>query len=178
MKTDILWELSFRFKQPVQGWQGMMHILHQGLKQPGPSSIQYLSMIDMYPGDKTCILSTLEFLTDLATRYHQAPVITFDQPLYWKAAEVINAAPQGSHLKELVIRLSNFHLFMNVLGAIGSLMDGTGLKNILEVAYGENAIVQMLTGKSVQRAFRGHLMVDKCLNVSMHAIYSPVCVGR
>lgn len=30
--------------------------------------------------------------------------------------------------------------------------------------YGENAVVHMMSGKSVQRAFRGHLLVDKCLH--------------
>ncbi|KAH3833677.1 hypothetical protein DPMN_106990 [Dreissena polymorpha] len=39
---------------------------------------------------------------------------------------------------------------MNFLGAIGSFMEGTGLKNILETVYGEHAIV--------------HIMTDKCLH--------------
>ncbi|KAH3866988.1 hypothetical protein DPMN_030112 [Dreissena polymorpha] len=52
---------------------------------------------------------------------------------------------------------------MNLLGAIGSLMEGTGLKNILENVYWENAIVHIMTGKAVQRALRGNLLVDKCL---------------
>ena len=60
---------------------------------------------------------------------------------------------------------------MNVLGAIGTLMDGTGLKDILETVYGENSVTHMLTGKSVQRAFRGHLLVDKCLN---HVMVSEI----
>ena len=67
--------------------------------------------------------------------------------------------------------LGCFHTFMNLLGAIGTLMEGTGLKNILEVVYGENAEVHMMTGKSVQRSFRGHLLVDKCLN---HMIVSDI----
>ena len=53
---------------------------------------------------------------------------------------------------------------MNLLGAIGTLMEGTGLKNILETVYGENAVMHMMTGKAVQRALRGHLLVDKCLH--------------
>ncbi|KAJ8043656.1 hypothetical protein HOLleu_10851 [Holothuria leucospilota] len=53
MRVDILWELSFHFKQPVPNWQGMMHILCQGQMHPGRSSVHYLPMIDMYPGDKT-----------------------------------------------------------------------------------------------------------------------------
>ena len=34
---------------------------------------------------------------------------------------------------------------------------------IMETVYGENAIVHMMSGKAVQRAFRGHLLVDQCL---------------
>ena len=52
---------------------------------------------------------------------------------------------------------------MNLLGAIGILLEDRGLKNILELAYGENVVVH-LTGRSVQRALRGHLLVDKCLH--------------
>ena len=53
---------------------------------------------------------------------------------------------------------------MNVLGAIGTLMDGTVLKDILCSVYGENTTAHMMADKSIQRAFRGHLLVDKCLN--------------
>ncbi len=91
------------------------------------------------------------------------PIITFDQPLYWKAAELIINSP-NNNLKEIVLMLCCFHTFMNLLGAIGTLMKGTGLQRILEVVYGENTVVHMMTGKSVQRSFRGHLLVDKCLN--------------
>ena len=59
--------------------------------------------------------------------------------------------------------LGSFHTFMNLLGAIGTLMEGSGLGDIPEVIYGKNVVVHMLTGKSVQRAFRAHL-VGKCPN--------------
>ena len=89
--------------------------------------------------------------------HHVTPIITFDQPLYWKAAEIIIDAPQNN-LERIVLMLGSFHTFMNLLGAKGTLMMGTGLKNILEVVYGKNAVVHMMTGKYVQRSFRGHLL--------------------
>ena len=52
---------------------------------------------------------------------------------------------------------------MNLLGAIGSLMDGSGLKEIMETVYGENAITHILSGKAVQRAFRSHLLMNQSL---------------
>lgn len=163
-RIDILWELSCIFKQDRPNWQGMMHIIHRGNEHPGKSSVVYLPMLDMYSGDKTCLLSTLEFVYNIAFKHHVPPVITFDQPLYWKAAEIIANAPQNCHLKSVVLMLGCFHTFMNVLGAIGTLMAGTGLNTILEEVYGANAVLHMMTGKSVQRAFRGHLLVNKCLN--------------
>ena len=42
-------------------------------------------------------------------------------------------------------------------------MDGSGLKDVLETIYGENTVVHMMSGKAVQRSFRGHLLVSKCL---------------
>lgn len=105
-----------------------MHIIHQGLEHPGQSSVVFLPMIDLYSGDKTCILSTLDFVCGI------------------------------------VLMLGGFHTFVNLLGAIGTLMKGTGLRNIMEVVCGSNAVQHMMTGKSVERAFRGHLLVDRCLN--------------
>ena len=66
----------------------------------------------------------------------------------------------NSPLKEVILLLRCFYTFMKVLGAIGTLMKGTGLTNILKSVYGANTV----TGKAVERAFRGHLLIDKCLN--------------
>lgn len=65
--------------------------------------------------------------------------------------------------------LGSFHTLMNALGSIGTLMNGSGLTDILEFVYEENAVKHMLTGKSVQRAFRGHLLVENCLNGTLIA---------
>ena len=43
-------------------------------------------------------------------------------------------------------------------------MEGSGLKEILEAIFWENAVTNMLTGKAVQRAFGRHLLLDQCLN--------------
>ena len=162
-KIDILWEMSLRFRQCAPNWQGMMHTLCKGCDHPGQSSIAFLPMIDMSSSDKTCIFSTLEYVCNLAAKQNVPPIITFDQPLFWKASEIVNEVPDNSPIRDVVLLLGSFHTFMNLLGAIGTLMDGSGLKQILETIYGENAVVHMMSGKSVQRAFRGHLLVDQCL---------------
>jgi len=147
----------------------MMHLLHKECEHPGKSSVLFLSMIDMYPGDKTCIFSTLNYLCKLASKHNILAIITFDQPLFWKASEIANAVPDDSLIRNVVLLLGSFHTFMNLLGAIATLMDGSGLKKILETVYGENAVVHIMSGKAVQRAFRGHLLVDQCLTRQIFA---------
>ena len=67
-------------------------------------------------------------------------------------------------IKDVVLLLVSFHTFMNLLGAIGTLMDGSGLKDVLKTIYGENAVVHMMSGEAVQRSFRGHLLVYQSLS--------------
>ena len=43
-------------------------------------------------------------------------------------------------------------------------MHKIGLSDILEVVYGENAVIHMLSGKAYSRAMRGHLIVDQALS--------------
>ena len=121
-------------------------------------------MIDMNPSDVTCIFSTLKFVSEHARRHDATPIITFDQPLWWKALLIIGAEPEGSDLKNIVLRLGGFHTEMSFLGAIGHLMAGSGLQDVMELVYAANAVVHMMTGKAIARAVRAHLLVDGVLN--------------
>ena len=49
---------------------------------------------------------------------------------------------------------------MSLLGANGTIMDGSGLKEMLAQVYAERSVNQMLSGKVVARAVRGHFLVD------------------
>ena len=136
--VDILWELSFCFHMDTPNWQGMMNIVHSVSDHPGKSSVTFLPMIDMYPSDPTCILSPLSFIFDLEAKHKIAPIVTFDQPLFFKASEIIYNSPERSILKNITLMLGSFYTLMNVLGAIGTLMQGSGLTDTLETVYGDN----------------------------------------
>ncbi len=69
----------------------------------------------------------------------------------------------------MVIRLGGFHTEMSYLGSSGCLMAGSGLKELLEVVYADNAVRHMLTGKAVSRAVRGQMLVDAALNTILVA---------
>ena len=55
-------------------------------------------MIDMNPSDATCIFSTLNFVSEHEQKHDYTPILTLDQPLYWKAYLIINEEPLNSNL--------------------------------------------------------------------------------
>ncbi|KAL8591937.1 hypothetical protein ACOMHN_039990 [Nucella lapillus] len=168
-KLDLLWKVSWPLRSPRLGWSGMMQTICSGA-YPGKSSFTFLPMIDMDPTNMSCIFSTLHFVSSVASRYDCTPVLSFDQPLWWKSTMIIDGEPPNIPLCSIVLRLGGFHCQMNFLGCIGRLMAGSGLKQVLEVAFASNSVIHMLSGKSVSRAVRGHFLVDTVLNALVTSI--------
>ena len=162
-KLDLLWKVSWPLRSPRPGWSGMMQAVCNGI-YPGQSTFTFLPMIDMDPTNMSCIYSTLHFVASLAKQYNCTPVLTFDQPLWWKAMMIVDSEPPDSPLRTIVLRLGGFHCEMSFLGCIGKLMSGSGLEQVLEVAFARNSVTHMLSGKAVSRAVRGHFLVDSVLN--------------
>ena len=77
---------------------------------------------------------------------------------------IIMSEPVDSDVRKIVLRLGGAHTEMSFLGCIGSLMAGSGLKEILEMIYAPNAVEHILTGKAIARAVRAHLLVDAAVN--------------
>ena len=101
----------------------------------------------------SCIYSTLHYVCDQAKQQNTKPVLTFDQPLFWKALTIITNESQNSDLKLIVLRLGGF----------------SGLNEVLEVVYASNTVCHMLTGKAVSRSLRSHFLVDDSLNAMLLA---------
>ncbi|KAH3865692.1 hypothetical protein DPMN_028734 [Dreissena polymorpha] len=53
---------------------------------------------------------------------------------------------------------------MSFFGSVGSLVHATGLREVLETVYVPNAVDHIMSGKTVSRAVRGHLLVDAALS--------------
>ena len=161
---DLLYKLTQPLiRSPRPAWSGTMQMIFKG-DHPMKSSVQFLPMIDMDPSNLTCIYSTLSFIVDQAKRYNLIPIITFDQPLWWKALLIVLNEPGDSDMKSIVLRLGGLHIQMSFLGCIGHIMAGSGLQDVLELVYAKNAVVHMLSGKAIARAIRGHFLVDSALN--------------
>ena len=145
---DVLWKSSVTFGSPRPAWSGMMQFVHHG-RHPRKSSVMFLPMIDMNPNDITYVYSKLKYIQDHANRHHITPIITFDQPFWWKGLMIIVTEPIGSELRNVVLHLGGFHTEMCFLCCIGHLMAASGLQELLELIYVSNAVVHMLTGKAI-----------------------------
>ena len=73
----------------------------------GKFSILFLPMIDLSASDDSCIESTLSYMSSQARKQGCTPVITFDHPLWWKAAMIVLAADQVSNIKKSFSRLGD-----------------------------------------------------------------------
>ena len=148
-KLNIMWQISMHVSQPRPLWSGYMQSLHHGASNPGKSSQLFLPMIDLTPSNPTCVYATLEYLCDIAERHGVTPIITFDQQLYWIAVIVIEDQLIASSLRRIVLLLGGFHTEMSLLDAVGSIMAGSGLKELLTQVYAEGSVDQILIGKAV-----------------------------
>lgn len=54
---------------------------------------------------------------------------------------------------------------MSLVGEIGTIMDGSGLKEMLAQVYAEGSVDQMLSGKAVAHVVQGRRLVDSALNI-------------
>ena len=160
---DFLWKISPVLSLDRPLWSGFMQMVHQG-DHPQTSSVMFLPMIDLDPNDPTCIYSTLIYICNHARKYNCTPVITFDQPLWWKANMIVESQPGSSELHSVVVRLGGFHAEMSFLGSIRHLMKGSGIEDLLKLIYATNTVDHILSGKVVSRAVRGHFIADASLH--------------
>ena len=88
---DLLWHVSIFFsKSSRPNWSGYMSNASVGGSYPGKSTVSILPIIDLDPTNLLCIYSTLRFIEEQAKLINiRTPVVTFDQPLWLKATEIV-----------------------------------------------------------------------------------------
>lgn len=177
-QLDIYWSITFHLPKPRSMWSGCMQLLHSHHSHPGQSSSHFLPVLDLTPSDPTCVRSTLEYISDHAIHHNITLIITFDQQLWWIAFLIIESQPSWSPLHNIFQILGGFYTQMSFLGTIGHLMAGTGLKDAMTQEYAEGSVDQMLSGKSVARAVRAHLLVDGVLNTLASSLMCGILVPR
>jgi hypothetical protein len=145
---------------------------------PGKANVVFLPFIDLSASYPTCIYSTLKFISSLSEKHQFHPVITFDQPLYWKAMKIVKSN-RNQDISRIIVKLGGFHTMMSFIGSIGHIMDGSGLQEVLEQIYASDSVVHMLSGKAIARAIRGlfivecalyYILLKEIVNESQHGV--------
>jgi hypothetical protein len=146
---NVLWRCAFFDSGDMHrnpSWSGYMQHVCTG-EHSLPAHITFLPIIDLNPSDEHCLYSTLCFIAKQGEKLNIVnPCVTFDAPLWLKAQEILHASGLG---KTLVCRLGGFHTMMSFLGSVGTLMAGSGLQEAMEVCYGPNAVIHMMSGVCV-----------------------------
>ncbi|KYN50525.1 hypothetical protein ALC57_00165 [Trachymyrmex cornetzi] len=165
--TDILWLYS-KNKNPnaTPGWNGFM----QNIKHSddyATSKILPLPFVNAPPSDMNTIFTVLiEASRRTMAENQEVCVVTFDQPLYYKAKDIITSIdPRNDpyNLRFIFVRLGGFHMLMSFLGSIGFIMDCSGLKEAFGTIFAENSAEKALNGHAFSRAVRGHILVQVAL---------------
>ena len=145
---------KFKF-DPISrpNWSGFLQCSTSAASSKGSTcSIDFLPIIDLNPSDESCIYFILLFVISRAKKLNvHTPSITFDQPLWIKAFDIIHAENLP-----IVCKPGGFHTLMGFLGSIGTLMKATGLEDLLSEVYAENSVVHMMSGNAIARAIRAH----------------------
>ena len=172
---DVLWKASILFGKPRASWSGTMQLVHRG-NHPPKASISFLPMIDMDPTNQTCIYSTLSYVAEHAKKHSATPILTFDQPLWWKSFMIVQDEPSESPLKNIILMMGGLHTKMSFVGAIGYIMANSGLRELMETIYAPNTIDHIFSGKAIARATRAHILVNAALNglLLSHILSSPL----
>ena len=156
--------MSLRFPRPA--WHVIMQLIHKG-EHPSASSVMFLPIIDINPSDMNCVYFTLRYISTHDRRHNVAPIVTFDQPLWLKAVIIQASVSPDNGIRSIVVFLGGFHTQMSLLGAIGNIMAGSGLQEVLECVHASNTVGHMLSGKTIARVLRGHILVSGALNAML-----------
>lgn len=128
------------------------------------SKIRFLKFINEKATDPDTIYTALNYAATLTRKKRQETCfVTFDQPLYYKAREIIAGCNDDDIIKTVVVRLGGFHMLMSFLGAIGVIMEDSGLKELWSKVYAEKSVDNMLNGHSYARAVRAHFLTLRAL---------------
>lgn len=171
---DALWMCgSWLQLLPCPGWSGFMSNAHSRNTDYSTSAIVPLPFVNLDPGNPSTIYTCLLYAAEQCDKYKQSCcMVTFDQPLYVKACEMILAADRDSALSRVVVRLGGFHLLLSFMGAVGHIMAGSGLEDLWKTVYATNSVTHMMTGRAYSRGLRAHLLTQHALATLMLESFS------
>lgn len=89
---NLLWSAGGILTDKARlNWSGFTQTVCDG-EHPPASKIAFLPIVNLQPTDETCVHSTLAFISTQAEFLNiTTPCVTFDQPLFIKALDIVLA---------------------------------------------------------------------------------------
>ena len=133
-----------------------------------------LPFVNLDPGNLSTIYTSLLFAVEHCKKNnHPFCMVTFDQPLYAKAMDIVLATGTNNPISKVIVRLGGFHLLISFMGAVGTIMAGRGIEEIWETVYAPNAVVHMLTGHAYARGLRAHFLTQLAVAI---ILFECMCI--
>ncbi|XP_066967397.1 uncharacterized protein [Macrobrachium rosenbergii] len=138
LEKDISWLVSLLQNSdeddPPPEWAGAMvqSCRMEGMPDGPASQSIFGPLIDMPPSHPDTVLTTLMFI-EKSLKNRKFIHLCADMQLYKVILQIKWSDP--CQWKNLVVRPGGMHTLMSFIGCIGTLMNGSGLEDILEVAF-------------------------------------------
>lgn len=163
--ADFIWLFSKYSNNFSKGWNSYMEEFHSESFSYNVSKIIPLPFVNNPPSSYDTIFTVLAKAAYDNNDKQSIVFVTFDQPLYLKACEILACQEDKpvNVLSCIRAKLGGFHMAMSFLGSAGFIMDGSGLKEALSTIYASNSADKALTGHAYSRAIRGHFLVQVAL---------------
>ena len=158
---DTLWLVSQILNVSHPSWNSFMQFITSKFNYD-VSSIEILPFVNANPTKHDTLYSALCFVTEYCIRNNIPYVsVTFDQPSYQKASDIVRSFEN----LRIFLRLGGFHLLMSLMGALGNIMEGSGIEELWCSIYASGVIPHMMKGHAYSRALRAHFLTHAALNI-------------
>ncbi|CAD6204170.1 GSCOCG00009898001-RA-CDS, partial [Cotesia congregata] len=122
------------------------------------SRVLLLPIIDQDPSNLQTIYTALHFAANHAKQIQMNTCfVTFDYALWIKAKQIL-CNTQDEDLKNVQLRLGGFHLTMSYFKAVGTIMGGSGIKELFATVFATNSVDKILNCTTYSRAVRAHIL--------------------
>lgn len=167
----MLCRLDFNKSYNIPGWKGWLSAATMSQKET-KSLIHYMPPINASVNELSTVKQILQVSQDATKETGQSTTfVTFDLAVARKAYALIWQNPES--YKHVFVHLGVFHTMMSYLGAVGKLMKGSGLEEIVIEAglCASGSLEKVLAGKHYNRAMRVHTHVLEALERLLFASF-------
>nr|CAI5866755.1 unnamed protein product [Callosobruchus analis] len=150
----------------MPSWKAFMEVLSRE-QTYSMTHIECLPFVNGQPSDVTTLHSALLYAVQKSNECNQETIfVTFDLPLYLKCRCLIEQS-ENPDFKRIVVRLGGFHLLLSYLGAIGHIMEGSGLEDLWATVYAGESVKKLMTGHAFSRSVRAHILTFTAIGITI-----------